>query len=103
MGDVTLLQSKWSNLGAGISDSNPSLLTLYDHLIAGHEDLLPVAGLRVLQDGRARLTCSRAGHGQSLQALHPVCAVIGQLDGPSLSDGDWTKETARIKISAFDV
>lgn len=63
--------------------------TLHHHLVAGHEDLLPVAGLRVLQDGGAGLRRRRVGHGESLQALHAICAVIGQLDGAALGDGDW--------------
>lgn len=62
--------------------------TLYNHLVAGHEDLLPVAGLGILQDSGTRLGCSSVGHGQCLQALNSICAVIGQLDGSSLGDSD---------------
>lgn len=64
------------------------LLTLYNHLVAGHEDLLPVAGLSVLQDGGAGLGSGSVGHSERLQALHAVCAVIGQLDGPALGNGN---------------
>lgn len=73
--------------------------TLYDHLVAGHEDLLPVAGLGVLQDGGTRLGCGSVGHGQRLQALHSICAVIGQLDGAALSDGDCGGTRSRVRIS----
>lgn len=54
-----------------------ALPTLYDHLVAGHENLLPVAGLGVLQDRSAGLGGGGVGHGQRLQALHSICAVIG--------------------------
>lgn len=64
------------------------VLTLYNHLVAGYEDLLPVAGLGVLQDGGAGLGGSSVGHGQCLQALHSICAVVGQLDGPTLGNGN---------------
>lgn len=69
--------------------------TLYNHLVAGHEDLLPVAGLGVLQDGGTRLGCS-VGHGQRLQALHSICAVVGQLDGPTLGDGNCRETASRV-------
>lgn len=66
--------------------------TLHHHLVTGHQDLLAVAGLRVLQDGGARLRSCRVGHGESLKALHAVGAVIGQLDGAALCDGDWERK-----------
>lgn len=74
---------------------------MYDHLVAGHEDLLPVAGLSVLQDGGTRLGCGSIGHGQRLQALHAICAVIGQLDGATLSDGNCKdgRRRSRVRIS----
>ena len=73
--------------------------TLYNHLVAGHEDLLPVAGLSVLQDGGAGLGSSSVGHGECLQALHAVCAVIGQLDGPALGDGNCRGTTSCVRTS----
>lgn len=66
--------------------------TLHHHLVTGHQDLLAVAGLRVLKDGGAGLRRRRVGHGESLQALHAVSAVIGQLDGAALRDGDWERK-----------
>lgn len=63
--------------------------TLYNHLVAGHQDLLPVAGLSILQDRGTRLGRSGVGHGQRLQALYSICAVIGQLDGPTLGNGNY--------------
>lgn len=68
------------------------LLTLHDHLVAGHQDLLPVAGLGVLQDGGSRLGRG-VGHGERLQALHSICAVVGQLNGPALSDGNYREKS----------
>lgn len=62
-----------------------ALPTLYDHLVAGHENLLPVAGLGVLQDRRTRLGCGSVGHGQRLQA---ICAVIGKLNRSTLGNGN---------------
>lgn len=67
--------------------------TLYDHLVAGDENLLPVTGLGVLQDGCAGLGGCGVCHGQRLQTLHAVCAVVGQLDRPTLSDGDCQNTT----------
>lgn len=66
--------------------------TLHHHLVTGHQDLLAVAGLRILQDGGARLCCRRIGHGESLQALHAVGAVVGQLDSAALRDGNWERK-----------
>lgn len=63
-------------------------LTLHHHLITGHQNLLPIARLGILQDSGARLCCRCVRHGQSLQTLHAVCAVIGQLDGSTLCDGN---------------
>lgn len=68
--------------------------TLYDYLVAGNQDLLPVAGLGVLQDGCAGLGRCGVGHGQRLQALHAVRAVVRQLDGSTLSNGDCSNTTA---------
>lgn len=62
--------------------------TLDHHLVTGNQYLLAVAGLRVLQDGGPRLGGGRSGvgHGQSLNALNSICAVIGQLNGSALRD-----------------
>lgn len=73
--------------------------TLYNHLVAGHKDLLPVAGLGVLQDGGTGLGCTGVGHGQCLQALHSVGAVIGQLDGATLGDGNCKGTSLCVRIS----
>lgn len=72
--------------------------TLYNHLVAGHQDLLPVAGLSVLQDGGTRLGRSSVGHGQRLQALYSICAVVGQLDGPTLGNGNYTGTWTCVRI-----
>lgn len=66
-------------------------LTLHYHLVAGHQDLLAVRGLSVLQDGGALLGGRSVGHSQGLQSLDPVCSVIGQLDCTALGDGDWER------------
>lgn len=68
------------------------MLTLDHHLVAGDQYLLSVAGLCVLQDGGSRLgsSCCSVGHGQSLEALDSICAVISQLNGPALCDRNCT-------------
>lgn len=70
--------------------------TLYNHLVTGHEDLLPIAGLCVLQYGGTWLGATGVRHGQRLQA---ICAVVGQLDGPSLGNGDCRGTRKSISIS----
>lgn len=78
--------------------------TLYDHLVAGNQDLLPVAGLGVLQDGCAGLGRCGVGHGQRLQALHAVRAVVRQLDGSTLSNGDCSNTIGvRMREQARDI
>lgn len=64
------------------------VLTLHYHLVAGHQDLLSIGGLGILQDGGALLGARRVGHGQGLHPLHAICTVIGQLDGAALGDGN---------------
>lgn len=62
-------------------------LTLDHHLVTGNQYLLAVTGLCVLEDSGSGLSSScRVGHGQSLEALDPVCTVVSQLDGPALCD-----------------
>lgn len=75
-------------------------LTLDHHLVTGHQYLLAVAGLCVLEDGGSRLGCCSVGHGQSLQALDSICTVVSQLNGPTLCDrncvfGEKEKEIIR--------
>lgn len=73
------------------------LLTLHHHLVTGHQYLLSVAGLRILQDGGAGLGGRRVGHGERLQALNAVSAVVGQLDGAALRDGDCERRDKRVR------
>lgn len=72
------------------------LLTLYNYLVAGHQDLLAITCLGILQNGGAWLGASRIGHRQCLEALNPICSIIGQLDGPTLCDGNWGRKNKTI-------
>lgn len=77
--------------GDGRFSPCPGVLTLHDHLVAGHQDLLPVGGLRVLQYRRAGLGPAGVGHRQRLQPLHAVGPGAGQLQAVG-SDGDWKRK-----------
>lgn len=63
------------------------MLTLDNHLVTGNQYLLAIACLCILEYGGSGLG-SRCciGHGQSLKALDSVCAIISQLNGPTLRD-----------------
>lgn len=71
----------------------PDCFTLNHHLVAGHQYLLPIRCLSILEHGGTLLASTRVRHGNSLQALNAFGSWGCQLDCTISSYSNWDHQT----------